>query len=151
MELILDMGNPRKKAMLLNQIRGLEGWHRFDVVKFRRRRTDQQNRYLWVAFNEPFSDYMRAQGEALTALDAHEILKGKFLRKTIIDRNTGEAYDVVHSTTELTTVEFNEYLDREAVFLGELGIQVPDPSIYHSQDDEQPKQPAKAQPGYWRT
>lgn len=133
MELIVDMSAPREKQMLLQQIRNLEGRHRIDITKHRPRRSDRQNRYYWPCFVTPLADYMRAQGEAVSELDAHEILKQRFLRKAIIDHATGEALEFVRSTTALTTVEFNQYLDQCAAFLREMGIEVPEPKIYYEE------------------
>jgi hypothetical protein len=147
MELVLDMSNPREKTMLLNQIRNLLGWHRFDILKYRRRRTDAQNRYYWPCFVGPFADMLRGQGEAVSELEAHEILKQRFLRKAVINQGTGEVLEYVRSTTELDVSEFNQYLDQCAGFLRELGVEVPDPSVYKQDEPDEPKQ---ARPGYWR-
>jgi hypothetical protein len=95
-------------------------------------------------FVSSLADYMRAQGEEISELDAHEILKQRFLRKGVLNKATGEVMEMVRSTTELDTAEFNQYLDSCAAFLREMGITVPDPMDYHEVPD------AVRESGFWR-
>lgn len=141
-ELIVDMSNPRERQLVLSKMRDLQGCWRIEMVKYRRRRTDRQNRYYWPCFVEPFSDFLKAQGESVSSLYAHEILKHKFLRKTAVNRETGEAIgEYTRSTTELSTSEFNEYLDQCAAWLLEMfGIQVPEPEVYRLRDEPEDAQ-----------
>jgi hypothetical protein len=130
------MSNPREKALLISKLRELQGMHRISVCKHRRRRTDRQNRYYWPCFVQPFAEQLQAQGEAISDDDAHEILKTRFLRKSVIDLKTGEAFEYVRSTTELNTAEFNQYLDQCAAFLADyFNLQIPEPSIYREQEE----------------
>jgi hypothetical protein len=130
-ELIVNLSNPPEKGMLLDKIRGMDGSYRLEIVKHRKRRSDRQNRYYWGAFMQPFADYLSAQGETVTADEVHSMFKAKFLRSTVIDRKTGEAIGVkVKSTAELSTEEFNEYLDKVGMWLSERGFQVPEPEVY---------------------
>ena len=134
---MIDMSSPQQKQIVLQHLRTLEGFHRVSIVKYRKRRTDRQNRYYHPCFVEPFADFLRSQGEAITNDEAHEILKFKFLRTTRVDRRTGEAMDYTRSSASLNTVEFNEYLDNCAAWLCSFfGIIVPDPSVYHEQQEE---------------
>ena len=131
-ESIIDFDDGRAKADLLNRLRGLRGKHRVEIVKYRRRRSDRQNRYYWPCFVAPFGHFMREQGENLTDLQCHEILKRMFLRKTAVNWQTGDAFDFTQSTADLNTHDFNQYLDACAVWLADsLGIIVPDPADYH--------------------
>ena len=130
-ELIIDMSNPREKQLILSKIRELEGMHRISVAKYHRRRTDRQNRYYWPCFVQPFAEFLRSQGEPISDDDAHEVLKYQFLRRSVINKQNGMMGEYTQSTTKLTTVEFNTYLDQCATFLHEYaGIHVPDPTIY---------------------
>ena len=131
-DLVIDMSNPREKAMVLEKIRGLQGMHWISVKQHRQRRSDRQNRWYWPCFVRPFADFLRGQGCGVSDEDAHEILKARFLKRSILSEMTGELLEYVRSTTDLDTQEFNEYLDACRVFLQDYaGIQVPDPSIYH--------------------
>jgi hypothetical protein len=131
-ESIVDFDDGRAKAAMLNQIRGLRGKHRVEITKHRPRRSDRQNRYYWPCFVSPFGQYMREQGEHVTDLQCHEILKNMFLRETATNWQTGDAFDFTRSTADLNTHDFNAYLDACAAWLSEtLGIIVPEPSDYH--------------------
>jgi hypothetical protein len=130
-ELVINFSEPREMALILAKLRELRGLHRITVCAHRKRRSDRQNRYYWPCFVQPFAEFLNGQGEAVTDLEAHEILKTRFNSKTITDKRTGEAMDFPTTTTTLTTVEFNQYLDKCAVFLLDFaGIVVPEPSIY---------------------
>lgn len=131
-ESIVDFSDGKAKAAVLNRLRGLSGKHRVEVTKYRPRRSDRQNRYYWPCFVSPFGEYMRDQGEHVTDLECHEILKSMFLRKTVTNWQTGEAFDYTQSTTDLNTSDFNAYLDACAEWLAStFGIVIPEPSEYH--------------------
>ncbi len=130
-ERIIDMNNPRQRVTFINLLRELRGSYRITIVKHRPRRSDRQLRYYWPCFVHEFGKYLRGQGEAYTDDQCHEMLKHKFLRQTFIDPH-GEACDYTRSTSDLTTTEFNEYLDACAAWLSDVfGIVVPEPSEYH--------------------
>lgn len=124
--MILDMSSAAEKRPLLDMIRQLSGLHRVEIVRYRERRTDRQNRFYWPAIVQPFADFLREQGEQYTDEMAHELLKFKFLRQTIPDLATGEVIgERVRSTTELTVQEFAEYVDQCVAYLAEtFGITV---------------------------
>lgn len=130
-DLIINMDEPRERAMIIDKVRNLSGgMFRFMIGKYRKRRTDRQNRFYWPAFVAPFADFMRSHGHAISDDDAHEILKYQFLRRSIIDRS-GELMEYTRSTTSLDTQEFNQYLDQCAAFLANYaGIIVPEPDVY---------------------
>lgn len=131
--LIADMSDGRLRGRIVRRIGELRGLYRVEVVRYRPRRSDRQNRYLWPCFVEPFGEFLRAQGEDLTDLEAHGLMKSKFLRKTV--EVGGERMDVVRSTTDLDTAEFNRYLDQLASWLAEMfDIQVPEPRVYREVD-----------------
>lgn len=130
-EQIFNLDDPREKRMLLETIRVLAGTFRFSWCRHRKRRSDRQNRYYWPCFVQPFADYMREQDGNYTAEMAHETFKLMFLATTIIDKKTGHRLTHVRSTTELNTLEFNEYLDNVAKLLADdFGFVVADPDLY---------------------
>ena len=141
---VLDMDNPRTRAAVINRVRELRGRWRFDVVRFRPRRSDRQNRYYHPCFVAPFGDLLREAGNDFTNEDAHELLKHKFLRAEWLNEKTGELETFTRSTAKLDTREFNEYLDRCAAWLTELGIEIPDPADYREPEPKPPAVPAVA-------
>lgn len=134
-ERIVNMSDAREAAQFLNGLRRLKGPYRFDVRKFRQRRSDRQNRYFHPCFCQPLADFLTDQGQPTTMLEAKAIIKEKFLRRTRIDTNTGEVLEYVARTRDLDTAEFNELLDQSAAWLNDMfGIIVPDPQDYHEKD-----------------
>lgn len=131
-EHVVNLSEPKDKQLILSSLRALEGPHRITWCRHRRRRSDRQNRYYWPCFVQPFGDYLRGQGNTHFTDDmAHAVLKEMFLRTTVIDRENGRELAYTRSTTELNTVEFNDYLDHVAQFLAEeCGFVVAEPSVY---------------------
>ena len=108
-------------------LRRLRGKYRIKITKYRLKRSDKQNKRYWAAIVAQFADWLREQGNEFTNLQAHELLKYRFLRKTFVDTKTGEALDYTRSTTELDTAEFNQFMDAAENWLAEFcGIIVPE-------------------------
>lgn len=122
---------------VLAALRG-KGEHRIGICRQRKRRSDQQNRYYRGVFCPMLGDYMRDQGEMVDDEAAHEVLAGMFLKRKFTDKQTGEVIEYRISTTKLSTVEFNEFLERCAQWLSELGMVVPEPSVWRVEIDETP-------------
>lgn len=128
-KIIIDMGDSVKRARLLNMLGALRGRWRIELMPYRPRRSDRQNRYYWPCFVQPFAQFLRDQGESYTDSDAHEMLKYRFLHKSM--EANGEHLGYTPSTAGLDTSEFNAYLDACAAWLNEFfGIQIPDSSDY---------------------
>ena len=126
-EYFVDFDQDKDRNVFAAALRRLRGMYRIEVTKYRPRRTDQQNRRYWPAIVAPFADWLREQGNEFTNLQAHELLKYRFLRKTFVDTKTGEALDYTRSTTELDTAEFKHFMDAAENWLAEFcGIIVPE-------------------------
>lgn len=136
MNRVVDFANPREKSAFIDGARKMDGRWRVEFVRYRPRRSDRQNRYYWPCFVEPFADWLTIEWAAPTSPEqAHEILKARFLKQAITNPDTGEMFELVRSTTELDTGEFNLYLDNVANFLAETcGFQVPEPDTYRERE-----------------
>lgn len=135
-ERLIDFGNPRERALFISETNRLTGLHRVTIIKYRKRRSDQQNKYYWSCFIAPFGQFLRDQGNDITDLEAHDALKLMFLRKTCINKNTGEAIDYVRGSSKINTFEFYEYLERVAAFLAEqCDIIVPEAALVRPSDE----------------
>lgn len=134
-ETIIDFSSTPDKARLWALLRSLEGKHRISICRYRGRRSDRQNRYYWPCFVVPLARKLREQ-QVITDSTVHELLKSKFLKQSVVCP-TGEVIDVTRSTTDLTTEEFNIYLDHCAEWLADFfDIIVPSPSVYHERTEE---------------
>lgn len=82
------------------------------------KRSDKQNRYLWGVVYKLISDHTGFEVE-----EVHELMKFRFLR-TQIGR-----FETTLSTAKLSTIEFNEYLDKINRFaIEECGFSIPLPN-----------------------
>ena len=116
-------GLPRKKFR--QEITRLFGGHSIEIVIHRKRkhRSVQQNRYYWLVAS------MLSDHTGFTKDEIHAILKSKFLRTEKVNQDSGAVYEYVKSTTELSTVEYEEYLDSVRQFAAEeFDLQIPMPN-----------------------
>ena len=85
-------------------------------------RSNNQNRYYWGVVLSVLS-----QHTGHTQDELHEILKYKFNRQFV--ELGGKHYPVGGSTTELETIQFEEYLEKVRLWaVTELGCEIPLPN-----------------------
>ena len=100
-------------------LQDLEGKYVEVVVrKERSERSNNQNKYYHGVVVKMLSDFTGYDRD-----EVHEILKHEFLKKV----NTG-GFEYVKSTAKLSTVEFEEYLDKIKTWASMLGCVIPDPN-----------------------
>lgn len=88
------------------------------VRKWKKRRSNEQNRYYWGVIIPILCESLGYFNEEM-----HEALKWKFLR------NFGrEKLPTVKSTSSLSTVEFKNYIERIVQWSAEQNIVIPDPN-----------------------
>lgn len=91
------------------------------IRKERSERSLNQNSYYWGVVVQLIADHTGYEPE-----EAHEALKVKFLSDPKADKH---GLLRIRSTTKLSTVEFNDYLNRVVRWAAqELGVYIPDPS-----------------------
>lgn len=126
---ILDLSNPKHRAMLISHIKSLKGKHWVEIRKCRKQRTLNQNAYYWsdAVLGKIRDGLEECWGELLTKEETHEFLKDRFNSTLLVDRTTGEIKGRrPQSTADLDTATFAEYLNKVIRFAGEeLGIEVP--------------------------
>lgn len=91
-------------------------------------RSTQENRYYFGVVVKALSELTGFNPDEM-----HEILKHKFLKKSVwitnIEKGTVEEVVITQSTTELTTVEFENYLAKIRQWAGEeLNCPIPLPN-----------------------
>lgn len=94
-------------------------------------RSLSQNAYYWGVVCDMVKDGLKDVGyrSVKTAEDAHEVMKALFLKKDLVNEETGELLVYSASTTGLTTFEFSEYIDQVLQWAAEyLGIAIPLPN-----------------------
>lgn len=132
-ERTLDLSDYAQKALLLDHVRSLQGEYRVTIVKKVKRRSGEQNAYYFGVIVDLFADWLRSQGHDVTDNDAHEMLKSRFLKKSLVDEKTGEIIgEYTDSTALQSTIEFSNYWERCAQWMAEFcGIVVPEPSPFY--------------------
>jgi len=85
-------------------------------------RTNEQNRYLWGVVYKYISEEIGYEPEQV-----HELMKFKFLKIEILVKGNPET--VIRSTTDLSTEEFNQYVERIVRWAAEfLSVSIPEPN-----------------------
>ena len=84
-----------------------------------KRRGPAQNRYYWGVVIKTMADAWGWIGE-----DLHYELRRKFLA---VDPDAETPFVMARSTSDLSTVEFNEYVEKVLQFAAEMGVFVPSP------------------------
>lgn len=83
------------------------GLNEFDVViqKKSKHRSAEQNRWYWSCVT------ILANELGYSKEEMHEILKFKFLKAELADTKTGEVFEYLKSSANLTTVEFSTFME----------------------------------------
>lgn len=100
---------------------------RVEVCEYRKRRSDDQNRYLWGCV---YPSILTSGGEQLrgwTAEDIHEYLLGEIFGWETLDGFGRKRLRPLRRSSKMTTVEFAEYVAQIQQRMAVLGIYVPDP------------------------
>jgi RNA-binding protein YhbY len=100
-------------------------------VSTRKKRSLSQNAYYWGVVCDMVKQGLYEAGyrSVRTSDDAHEVMKILFLKKRIVNEDTGEVIEIIGSTASLTTEEFIIYIEEIIQWAAEyLGIQIPLPN-----------------------
>lgn len=120
----------RNKPLIQDAIKSLEGK---DVIitieKAKKKRSNQQNRFLWSTVYPIVRNCLKEAGNDFSIEQTHDLMRLKFLKEVIlVDENTAECIERVKSTTELSTVDFMEYLMEIQKMCNEwFGVVIPQP------------------------
>jgi len=104
---------------VLSGLKDLSDWT-YEIVKFKKDRTSQQNRYLWWVVYKTIADF--------TGYDTNYIHQ-QLWQLFLVDYETYKN-PYIKSTAELTTQEFGEYVDKIILRSGEYGLKIPSPEEY---------------------
>ena len=109
--------------------RALDGTYKIDVKMVRRRRTIDQNGWLWGCIYPLLRQALNAQGwDFVTDEQAHEFFKAQIANDKVINKHTGEIIEIPRSTKEMDTVTFSTYCDQLREYGRQfLGVEIPDP------------------------
>ena len=128
---VSDTGEITLSKRLRNDVRKAFSGKEIEVL-FRRKkkpRSSPQNAYYWGVVVQLIHEAMLDVGDVVHPQEVHEFLKFRFLRVQKIDHETGELkYEYSRSTTDLSTIEFMEYIEMCIQFAAEyLNTVIPPP------------------------
>lgn len=112
----------------INQLK--DGKH-LVTVKDIRKRSIPQNAYYWAVLVPMVRAglYDAGYDEVRTNEDAHVVLKHLHLKKNVVNKQTGETYQIDGSSAALAIPEFNDFIERICRWAAEyLGIVIPSPN-----------------------
>jgi hypothetical protein len=96
--------------------------YRIVMERYYPNRSEEQNAYYWGVVIKMLSNEMSLNKDA-----THRILTAMFLAIESVDE-FGNAIQIIPSTSKLSTVEFNNYMDEIKQFAAEtFDIVIPDP------------------------
>lgn len=99
------------------------------VELYRRKRTNQQNRYYWPVIVSGITSQFIEDGILISKEETHDMLRGMFLKKELLSEKTGEVIIVIRHTPTLSTVEMNDYCEHCRRWAAEtLNLILPEPN-----------------------
>jgi len=107
-----------------------DGRHKMEIDDFTER-SNKQNKYYWKVIVPAIREGLRHIGwdEIKSNDDAHEFIKDQFLKRTLVNVETGERKEIPGSTGNLSPKEFNEFFESVIKWSAEfLGLQIPFPN-----------------------
>ena len=121
--LTVDFDSDREKLGFYRTLKALKGKFNVEIKRHQKARSLNQNRYYFKFVVGEISAYT-----GFTKDETHEALRMLFLREDKVIKATGESIPSSRSTTELTTTEFEEYLEQIRIWaLNTLEIYIPLP------------------------
>ena len=95
----------------------------------KRKRSLHQNNFYWGVVIPIVKQGLIDVGYRVTIDDTHDYIKTNFIKKELVNENTGEILPSIGSTTELTTTEFMDLIAEIQQWAAEyLNVEIPDPN-----------------------
>jgi hypothetical protein len=132
----IENENFKSRKVVLGNLRGVANGRYKVILEEASKRTNQQNAYYWAVIVPIVFQFLREAGynEILSHADAHEVLKFKFLRKTIVSEH-GEYVEIIKSTAKLSKKDFIEYIEAIIQWVAETwGMVIPPPGTQTQMD-----------------
>lgn len=121
---------PSIRQSIINVLRGLEGKRVLLTIKqITRKRSLNQNAFYWGCIIPAVRQMFEDAGTTLDEEDVHDFLKANVggLKRVIADP-AGVRHTVARSTTSLTTIEFEEYLEKVRAWAAAFDVVLPFPN-----------------------
>lgn len=128
--IITKENNRYDLGMLENYFKcALDGRYKIDVTLVRKKRTLDQNGWLWGCIYPLMLKALNDAGWEFTTIEqVHDFLKSQFCGQKMINKHTGEIVSLPMSTALMDTLAFSEYVEKIREYAYEyLGCDIPDP------------------------
>lgn len=124
MDLVINFDTTDGKQKLIDVLRNLKGTKLIKIEKYSKKRSNPQNRYYWGVVLKYLSEIT-----GFSVSEMHDVLKAKFLPYERANRVTSEVVQFGRSTTELNTLQYEEFLEQVRIWaLNELDCLIPLPN-----------------------
>lgn len=129
------LGTAKEGELIYDEPKAVEEYLRYDVPgkveviirKPKNKRTLPQNKYYWSVIVEMISNETGNSKD-----DIHKLLKYEFLSE-VADIPSGEEYLYIRSSTELTTIEWEDYNKKCRMWASDnLNMFIPKPNEYET-------------------
>jgi hypothetical protein len=121
-------GTAERACKVIQALPSDRAW-RIEIAEHKRKRSDDQNRYLWGAVYPSILNAGAEQLRGWTAEDLHEFFLGEIYGWEVIEGFGRKRMKPVRRSSKMNTAEFAEYVSRIQQRMAELGIYVPDPEL----------------------
>jgi hypothetical protein len=121
----------RNRNLILEALNSFEGQDiTITLQKSKKRRSNPQNSFYHGVCVVIMQQCLKDAGYLMTLEQTHEMLKLRFLKESIlVNEQTAEYIERIKSTTELSTIEFMEYiLDIQKFAIEYFNTEIPDPN-----------------------
>jgi len=121
------------KLRLVNPKNIAQPIYKVTIEPYKAKRSVSQNRLLWLWMNEISNKYYETRGKLYSPDMWAEYFKQNFIESAITEIR-GEAIKMAKTTTQMTTKEFTDYLEKIDIYVvSELDIILPHPDdLYYS-------------------
>lgn len=128
--------HPRKRIAEYIETCGLDAVE-ITVDAFKKTRSVKQNRYYWGVIVDTFRTILEDAGQSMHPSGVHEALAAEVgMLKKIAFGFDGQPIVYTQSTTDLTTVEFENYMEKCRAFAAEqYGLVIPLPNEAPFEDE----------------
>ena len=128
----LNMSDSASKRKLMTALAPLQGLYDVHIKPVRVTRSNAANRFTWGVIVKLYAAYLSAvDGETVDPEEAFLDLKRRFLKRVIVNKETGEVIAVtVKRSSQLSPEDFSDFIEHSIAHLAECGIDVPEPGMY---------------------
>lgn len=126
----IENGKVVNRKVVSNGFNLKDGRYNVEITDYNKR-SNPQNNYYWQILTDFIQPGLYDLGwrEIKTKDDAHDFMREMFLKVKEVNEISGDERTRIKSTTELSTTEFNVYLEEIAQFAAEfLGVEIPEPN-----------------------